>query len=437
MSRTHGLLAIFLTIVCMTTISLYLYSLYSRGATSLSFSSSQMLGVLWGEYKERYLEAGTYRPIDFDRRGITTSEGVSYSMLRAVILSDRETFDASWKFAEENLRRPNDRLYAWLFGEQADGTYGVLIEESGDTAASDADSDIALALIFAYSRWQDPRYMVAAQEILRSMWEQYVVEINGIPYLLANDREKIIEKDELILNPSYLSPYAYRIFAHADPAHPWRDLVDSSYDVLEVSMQSGLDAPKSAGLPPDWVHINRETGAITAIPNSTLTTNYGYDAMRVPWRLALDYYWFEEPRAKTVMASMEPLYDEWIENGSLATVHAHDGRIIEPQESPALYGATLGYFMLHHPEAARDIYEQKLRARYNPDTLSWHTPLSYYDDNWAWFGMALYSGEMHNLALAWCPLALGEPGSCLESATSSASRFSTSTRTRPIATPSL
>jgi hypothetical protein len=34
---------------------------------------------------------------------------------------------------------------------------------------------------------------------------------------------------------------------------------------------------------------------------------------------------------------------------------------------------------------------------FNPDTNTWKEELSYYDNNWAWFGIALYNNLLPNL----------------------------------------
>jgi endoglucanase len=47
---------------------------------------------------------------------------------------------------------------------------------------------------------------------------------------------------------------------------------------------------------------------------------------------------------------------------------------------------------------AREIYEKKLSILYNSGNMSWRTPLSYYDTNWAWFGLALYHDMLVNLS---------------------------------------
>src|SRR5581483_2812051 len=70
----------------------------------LVFSPQQMLNSTWLNYKNDYLESGTGRTLDKSRGNVTTSEGESYTMLRAVWLGDKQTFDTSWQWTKDNLQ---------------------------------------------------------------------------------------------------------------------------------------------------------------------------------------------------------------------------------------------------------------------------------------------------------------------------------------------
>ncbi|MDB5225203.1 MAG: hypothetical protein JWL87_155 [Candidatus Adlerbacteria bacterium] len=374
-----------------------IYLSSDRSRIPLMFSPTQILGATWGHYKEEYLEPGTNRTLDKQRENVTTSEGQSYTMLRAVWQGDKETFDASWTWTKDNLLHDDDWLFAWIFGKRSDGSYGVLAERGGNSTASDADQDIALALIFAYARWQDPAYIGEARRILDDIWEKEVIMIQGKPYLAANDLEKFSSSETAIINPSYLAPYAYRIFAVVDSNHAWEGLIDTSYDVIGRSIELPLGAPESAGLAPDWVRINKATGELTPT-GGDLTTNFGYDALRMPWRLALDYQWNKEERARETLSRMSFLSRQWKERGTLSTTYSHDGTVLGDYETPAFYGGVIGYFIVADKAAARNVYEQKLGSLYNPDTNDWKQRLSYYDDNWAWFGIGLYHNLLPNLS---------------------------------------
>ena len=366
------------------------------------FSEKDMLNAIWQRYKDNYLETGTGRTIDRQRGDVTTSEGEGYTMLRAAWVDDHATFDSSWKWTRQNLQFKNGYLFSWLFGKRADGSYGILVSESGQNSASDADTDIATALLFAYGRWRDLKYLEAAQNVIGAIWADDVVEVQGKPYLASDNVEKKFG-GSIAVNPSYFAPYSYRMFATIDTGHDWNALVDDSYAVLKESMAAQLDRPSSDGLPPDWMAISGASGSVEPLPKSKsqpngLKTDFSYDALRVPWRIALDWQWYKDPRAKDILDSMTFLTDQWKENMIVYVDYSHDGA---PQPSlvqvPAMYGGTIGAFMAIDPALAKNIYETKLVSMYDPDSDSWKTELDYYDDNWAWFGMALYDGQLPNL----------------------------------------
>jgi endoglucanase len=118
--------------------------------------------------------------------------------------------------------------------------------------------------------------------------------------------------------------------------------------------------------------------------------------MRIPWRLALDWTWFQEPRARAVLAEYTPLGENWKQTSKLASVFQTDGSVAGSEEALAAYGGNMGYFLLNDRQAADRIVHDKLLKAYNPDSSTWKTLPSYYDANWLWFGMALYSNQLTN-----------------------------------------
>ena len=329
------------------------------------FSASSMLEGLWHNYKSAYLDPSG-RVVDRERPDlspeITTSESQAYGMLRAVWMDDQAAFDQIWNWTRGNLRKPDSSLFAWLYGERPDGSHGILSEMGGMNSASDADADIALALAFAYSRWQQPEYLLEAESVIHDIWDMEVEIVNGKPVLLAND------------------------------------LVDSSYDIIRRSSVLTLDKNKSANLPPDWLTIDRRTGELEAAGLANLTSNYGFEAMRLPWRLALDWEWSGEPQAEEMLSEFRFLGREWTDHGRILALYGHDGEPLADYEKPANYAGTLGYFLVTEPETGREIYDHKIQALYDPSRFDWTRPLGYYDSNWAWFGIGLYHRALPNLA---------------------------------------
>jgi endoglucanase len=368
-----------------------------KSQVPLVFSPTQLLDATWLNYKNNYLEAGTYRTVDSLRGNITTSEGQSYTLLRAVWEGDKQTFDGAWLWTQNNIAHHDDHLFSWLWGPLPDGRWGVLTSQNGQNSASDADTDIALSLLFAYARWQDPAYLFAARNIIRDIWDKEVVVIGSTPYLTADNIENASSSAAAAINPSYFNPAAYRLFAKVDPSHPWDAVLNSSYYLLNLSIESPLNNSHSAYLPPDWIEIDKTTGAISPLLQNMHDTYFGFDALRIPYRLSLDWEWFNDQRDKTLLREMSFLSSQWSTRGRLASVYAHDGSIVQNIESPAMYGATIGYFLIADPAEVKNVYQQKLLVLYDPGASTWKERLSYYDDNWAWFGIALYNHLLPNL----------------------------------------
>ena len=115
--------------------------------------------------------------------------------------------------------------------------------------------------------------------------------------------------------------------------------------------------------------------------------------------MALDYQWYNDPRDKATLTRFSFLGDQWKNNIAIKAVYSHDGNTVGDYETPAAYGTAIGYFKVVDPSTAKAIYKLKLEPLYSPDRQQWKTSLSYYDDNWAWFGIALSQNALPNLAV--------------------------------------
>jgi endoglucanase len=359
-------------------------------------SEDAALADLWRVYKDVYLQPGTRRTTDRPNGDTTTSEGESYTMLRAVWMDDQQTFAQNWQWTKDNLQQADHRL-AWRFGKRPDGSYGVQTRTGGNNSATDADVDTAFALLMAYSRWKQDVYLYDALPLIASIWAKSVVLVDGRPVLTSDDVQRA-NPLKVLVNPSYFAPYAYRVFAKVDRHHRWQALVDNGYALLAQLDRQPLDAHTAAGLPPDWVYLNRSTARFSAA-GGRLTTDFGYDALRLPWRLALDYSWYGDQRARQLLQRESLLTQAWTRDHRLAAGYSRDGKPSADYESPAMYGGAMGYFTVVRPDLAGEVYARELLSLYDPNTEGLSRPLSYYDSNWVWFGMALHLHRLSNLTV--------------------------------------
>ncbi len=105
--------------------------------------------------------------------------------------------------------------------------HGGVLDSS---SATDADQDIALALILAHKKWGADRFMELARYIVNDIWSFETREVEGQRYVVAGDWAGM--KKDVIINPSYLAPYACRMFAEQDTSHKWTIIVSTSYDLI-------------------------------------------------------------------------------------------------------------------------------------------------------------------------------------------------------------
>ena len=365
--------------------------------TSQHARSVRLLRQLWSSYTQTVWIGSRGRTADEQDHAITTSEGQSYTLLRAVWSNDRTVFDTTWRWTAAHIQRP-DGLFSWRWGTRPDGTEGILTNQGGQATASDADVDIALALLMAAVRWHDHTFASQARTIIPSIWEHEVLADNGRYYLAADDIEKGSATPWFIINPSYFAPYAYRVFALVDPQHPWHALADDSYATLHDSGYATLAGKHGCGLPPDWAAVDRSTGVIMASPNAGQDADFGFNALRIPWRIALDWQWYHPAEAWRALQQFGYLHGQWQQDGRVLAVYRHDCQPGAGYTSHAMYGGALGYFQAVHRPAAEAIVRSQFDPLLNRSVNSLSQPLRYYDNNWTWFGLALQTGYLTNLA---------------------------------------
>lgn len=344
-----------------------------------------LLQQSWVAYRQRFIQADG-RVIDREADDRSTSEGQAYAMLRAVMIGDRDVFDRSLQWAEQNLQRTSngqrtDSLWAWKWGRTSKGDWTII----DGNFASDADIDAITALILAARRWRNPAYLTLAKTKLQDLWNLSTVTApqQGTRYLLPGPAASFQTNSTVQINPSYFAPYAFRLFAQVDDhARNWLSLVDSSYQVLQQA--STLSA---VGLPNDWILLDLTTGKVqpllTANPG---TSEYGFDAYRVWWRVALDQAWFKEPRAKQYLQKhLAHLQQLWRSQQKIPARIDLQGKPASTYEATSQYGMVYAALQLIDPPTARQIDQQKITPKYRDGF--WDNDSAYYTQNMVWLGL--------------------------------------------------
>jgi len=221
----------------------------------------------------------------------TVSEGIGYGMILAVVMDDQALHDDLWKYSQQFLNE--NGLMNWLVDSSGN------IGNNGHGAATDADEDMAWALALADKKWGgkgslDSDYASLAKGQIDKIWNHEVDHGRG-ELLLAGDSWG----PQVPYNPSYFAPNQYRLFAKLSGKSDWNKVIDKGYEML-AKTQTSQNGNATNGLVPAWTNDN----AVPAAAFAGAPTNYQYDAVRVPFRIAMDYCDFGEPRAKAYLAKV-------------------------------------------------------------------------------------------------------------------------------------
>lgn len=232
---------------------------------------------------QRYVD-DTGRVVRHDQGGDTVSEGQGYAMLLAAASGSRPRFRLVWQWTRTNLQRP-DRLFSWHW----DGRV------TDPQPASDADLDIARALVVAGNRFGDARLRRAGTEVGASILRHETAPLGSDRVLLPGPWAR--STPPLLVNPSYYSPAAFQVLHRATRNDAWR--------AVERGTRGVVHQLSSATLPPEWAVVTAEGEAAPSATPSGAPSTFGWEAVRVPIRLA------ESCNAadRSVAASLDGLMD--------------------------------------------------------------------------------------------------------------------------------
>lgn len=191
-----------------------------------------------------------------EQNGTITSEALGYGMMIAAAMGDKTAFDKFYGYVKSNL---SGGLMNWKNG--------------GSGSATDADEDIAYALLMANQQWPAGGYKAGADAMISAIASQDIV----------NNAVSGGSQFKSVFNPSYFAPAWYRSFGAS-----FSSVTTTTYGLVNAN----VSAP-TAGIPTDWGNLS--DGKPTAAGSANVTSEIsdpsgamGYDAARVPWRLGLD-----------------------------------------------------------------------------------------------------------------------------------------------------
>lgn len=353
-------------------------------------NSMVILKNTWNGYKHYFIESSGR--VSRNKEEDTVSEAQAYAMLRSVWMNDKETFDRCYGWTEHNLSRKNktgDNLLVWRWKDN---------EVVDWLPASDADIDYALSLIFADSIWNGKapanvedygkKARVVLNDILRL--ETYPTS-SGRLYLSAWILDNRIQLSRLPINPSYYSPAHFRIFYEYAKDARWLKLVDTSYYILSI-LSKEFNGEKGVGLIPDWCSVDMDD---KFYPLDGKNSGFGWDAVRVPFRVALDFFLFDSDEAKGFFNSgfAKFIEQEWLQNKKVFCEYNYNGEPISKYENPLFYAAYYCALRINGSKLSQ-YFLKKTRDHIKKDGQNWiyQDRKEYYVNSLAWFAEGFNAG---------------------------------------------
>lgn len=156
------------------------------------------LARAWEAYKRTYIHTDGYVRDPSRGEGEVISEAQGYALLRSVWMRDEETFLRTWHWTERHLRRA-DGLYSWRW---TPGGGGRVLDAN---SASDADQEIALALLLASRVFDRPVLKDRARDLLQAIRRHESIAVRA-GWLPAAGNWAVTGR---VINLSYFLPYAY------------------------------------------------------------------------------------------------------------------------------------------------------------------------------------------------------------------------------------
>ena len=297
------------------------------------------------------------------------TEGMSYGMMIAVQMDDREVFNRLWKWVKTYMQfrtGPHRGYCAWHC--RTDGT--VL----DSTAASDGEEWFVMSLFFASARWGDGQgiydYRAESQDILNTMLHKESEPEHGNVTAMFNAKERLVAfvpslRGNQFTDPSYLVPHFYELWARWAPSDSrfWCDAASAGRRLLREA------ADKVTGLSPDYAKFDGTPVDLRGSGHDS----FRFDAWRVGMNVAVDWLWFAGDPWEAAQSNR--LLDFFRSQGirEYGNQYTLDGRKLSGDHSPGLVAMNAVAALASTRAFRRDFIEEL-----------WNTPLPaglyrYYD----------------------------------------------------------
>ena len=193
------------------------------------------------------------------------------------------------------------------------------------------------------------------------------------------------------INISYFAPAYYRVFdvLDTDTTHDWPAVIKTAYDTIAATLNA-TNKNQSNGLVPAWCSSDGAPNGGAFGLGQTAPTNYQYDSCRTPFRIALDWCWFGEVRARDYAAKTSGFFS------AIGAANIADGYNLDGTPNPQHPGQRSAAFIGPAGVGAMTSSTYQTFIDQSYATLAAGNALAggaYYEESWLVMSLLMMSGN--------------------------------------------
>lgn len=280
------------------------------------------------------------------------SEGQGYGMLATVLAAKKganthTTYNQMYRYYRAHRISSSNPLMEWRQTKQG----SKMVSNGGDrNSATDGDLDIAYSLILADKKWgsKTVNYKQAAKNLLKAIKKN---EINQTTYLPKMGNWATSSYDQSKLRTADLMTGYFKTFAKYTHDSFWTKVASHSQTAVKK-----LSARHKTGLFPDFIRATGGSIKLSAVKayqvEGASDNQYGYNATRVPWRLAQTYKMTKDATTKKSLKKQLTFFNK---KKHITAVYTLSGKAVNSYQNTA-FTAPVNY-------AAKVMKQKGLQAK--------------------------------------------------------------------------
>lgn len=328
--------------------------------------------VSYDDWRHRYVrpyEGGLYVAYNIDgdmapKDAVTVSEATGYALLASVLADRRSDFGQFLLYY--NTHENDQGLSCW---QQVLRNSKIFTnpDTSGNGAgsATDGDLDAAYALLLAGQKWHDPLCTERGIKVCAAIWKWSVTAETNITNLGDWCKEQMGDEPNRfywVTRPSDYMLTHFQLFSEVDTKRKeeWEGLIQATVKLLQQQLALHPDT----GLLADFLVYNKSEKRYKPSKGKILERerdgDFGYNACRAPWRLAVWYQQTHDQRLLPLLQAQQHFFEG---QDLISAGYSLKGRPLETFTNICFLAPVLCLFKVMGSNGIKHIEEEIQRER--------------------------------------------------------------------------